>query len=137
MAAERLVDYRRLERLGVVGAEEPPGRRGRERDVQELLVALALDELLAAAVGRDRLADPAHLAAGVSLDEVLPGRDDPGRVRTDLRHVGEEHLLGLTVQRVPEELDLAGRDDDEHRLALRDPLADERRDAVEKPWSPA
>ena len=40
--------------------------------------------------------------------------------------------VGLAVQRIPEELDLAGRDDDEHRLALRDPLADERRDAVDE-----
>jgi hypothetical protein len=132
MAAERLVDHRRLERLGVIGAQESPARRGRKGDVQELLVALALDELLAAAVGRDRLADSTYLAAGVLFDEVLPGRDDPRRVRTDLRHVGKEHLRGLAVQRIPEELDLAGRDDDEHRLALRDPLANKRRDAVDE-----
>ena len=45
-------------------------------------MALALDQLGRAAVGPDRLADPAHRAPGAAffVDELLPGGDDARRV---------------------------------------------------------
>ena len=57
-----LVDHGGAERGGVVRAEEPPGLVVVERDVEQVLVALAFDELVGPAVRRDRLADAAHPA---------------------------------------------------------------------------
>ena len=80
VAAKRLLDHRAGELRDVVGTEEPPRRRVGERDVQERLVPLALDELVGGALRPDRLADSPHrpVVAQMLLDELLPGRDDPG-----------------------------------------------------------
>ena len=50
----------RIQRPDVVGTQEPEGRRGGERDVDQAFVALALDELGVAATGPDRFADAAQ-----------------------------------------------------------------------------
>ena len=78
---------------------------------------LALDELDRRALGPDRFADSAHrtVDAQVLVDEILPGRDDPGRVRPDFGHVGEVDVVGRAVKRLAQQRDLVGRDDDEHR----------------------
>jgi hypothetical protein len=100
MAAEGLGDHPVVERRRVVGAEEPPRRRVGERQVEQPLVPLAFDELVAASSGPDRLSDPTDGPVGTQVvcNEPLPGRDDPGGVCADVGHVGEEHCVGVAVQ---------------------------------------
>ena len=76
-------------------SSEKPRRIG-EGEVEQRLVALALDELVGAALGPDRLADAPQPAprAGVRVDELAPRRDDARGVDADLGHVGEGHPLG-------------------------------------------
>ena len=65
-----------------------------EGEVEQRLVALALDELVGAALRPDRLADAAQPAPapGVGVDELAPRGDDARRVGADLGHVGEGHV---------------------------------------------
>ena len=58
MTAAALGNHRGVKRGGVVGAHKRPSRPASEGDVQEVLVALALDELVRRAPGGDRLAHP-------------------------------------------------------------------------------
>jgi hypothetical protein len=58
MAAAGLLEDVLRKRLRVVRADEPERVRVGEGEVQERLVPLALDELVRAALGEDRLADP-------------------------------------------------------------------------------
>ena len=99
-----------------------------EREVEQGLVAVALDELRGAALRMDRLADPAQGAARAAVGghEVPPGRDDARRVRADVGHVGEQDVVGIAAERVAQRLDLGRADDDERRLAGRDAVAEER-----------
>ena len=91
VASPRLLDDLGGQGLDVVRADEPE-RRIREREVEQRLVPLALDELVARAGGPDRLADAAQgQIRRVRAHELLPGWDDPGRVGADLLHVGEPH----------------------------------------------
>jgi hypothetical protein len=78
-------------------------------------VALALDELVGAALSPDRLADapqPAS-AAGVGVDELAPGGDDARRVDADLGHVGEVTRSAALARALAQTRDLRGADDDE------------------------
>jgi hypothetical protein len=128
VASPRLRDDVCRDRPGVVRAEEPEGPRVTEREVEERLVPLAFHQLVGLAVCRDRLAYPPHPHAGrgVPVDEVLPGGDDPRRIASDLRHVGEEDAVALAAELRAEAVDLARRDDDEGRLARRHPGPYER-----------
>ena len=120
MVPLRLLDDLRIERRDVVRAEEPERRRAGKREVEERFVPMALGELGIASPGPDRLADPAdRLSAGpVFVHELPPGRDDARRVRADLRHVGEEHVVRVFAERVLQARDLLGGEDDEYGLAL-------------------
>jgi hypothetical protein len=91
-------------------------------------VALALDELSRLSLRADRLADPAQLNArpALGVDELLPERQDPGRVVTDPRHVQEVGAVGATQGRA-KPVDLRLGDHDERWLARRKALVDERR----------
>ena len=92
---------------GVVGAQQPPGRHAGEGQVEQGLVALALDQLGRGALGPDGLADPPSVAAAVGGGhEVAPGGDDPGRVGPDLGHVGERDPVGVAAQGRPQQPDL-------------------------------
>ena len=77
--------------VDVVRAQQPEVRGAREGEVEQRLVALALDELVGAALGPDRLADAPQPAPspGVGVDELAPRRDDARGVDADLGHVGE------------------------------------------------
>jgi hypothetical protein len=126
------------ERCGVVGAGEPEVGGVGEGEVQQALVALALHELVGAALGPDRLADAAQGPPGrlVAIDELAPRGDDPRRVGADGGHVLEldvagGHVLeldvaGIAVERSPQPVDLRGADDHEDRLAPGHRRADER-----------
>ncbi len=118
-----VVEGRRVERT-----EEAPGRRAAEGEVEQRLVLSALGELLAGTLCPDRLSDPAR---GMSLAhvlgrELLPERDDPGRVEADPLHVGEEHALAVAVQRLADQVELPSGDGDEDCLACVQALADVR-----------
>ena len=99
------------------GQSEPPGRRVGEGEVEQRLVALALDEL--GWCGRARSARRSLAPAPAAVRRrTAPGRDDPGRVAADLRHVGEPHPRRRRRGRAPRAAAFAlGRGDrDEHRL---------------------
>ena len=116
------------ERVGVVRADEPERGGVGEGEVEQGLVAMALDELRGAALRMDRLADAAQGAAraGVLGHEVPPRRDDPRRVRADVGHVGEEDVVGIAAERLAQGVDLGPADDDERRIAGREAVAKER-----------
>src|SRR5690349_1253187 len=101
MAAPGLVEHLVIELARVVWAQQPPRLALTERDVEQRLVPLALDQLIARAPIPDRLADSAQpFAAGAMLiHEVAPRRDDARWVRSDLGHVCEQHLVRVLVQR--------------------------------------
>ena len=92
------------EPLRVVGAQQRPRRRGREGEVQQRLVALALHDLGRRAAGPDRLADAdrRRMAAGVRSHEVAPGADDPARVAPERLHVGEADAPRVGPERHPQ-----------------------------------
>jgi hypothetical protein len=126
MAAVGLLDDVGVQRVDVVGAQQPEVLGAREGEVEQRLVALALDELVGAALRPDRLADapqPAPLS-GVGVDELAPGGDDARGVGADVGHDGERHALGLGSELVAQAGDPGGADDDEDRLAGRDRVAD-------------
>lgn len=134
MAGLGLGDHVGVELHGVVGADQVEVRGGGEGDVEQRLMALALDELGRAALGPDRLADPAHRAtqAGVRVDELLPGGDDARRIGAQLGHVGEHDLLGVGAEALAQQVDLRGPDGDHDRLAGGDSVADERSGLVDE-----
>jgi len=125
--AARLFEHRRVERLGVVRAEEPPGRAAGEGEVEQRLVPLALGELGRRPLGPDRLADPAHAPPGRRApgDELAPGRDDAGRVRAHLGHVREPDTARGVAELLPQQADLGRVDDDERGLVGLDRVAKE------------
>jgi hypothetical protein len=115
-----------VEGVDVVRAQQPEVLGALEGEVEQGLVALALDERLGAAVGPDRLADAPQPPAltGVGIDELAPRGDDARRVDADVGHVGEGHSLGLASELLAQPGDPGRADDDEDRLAGRDRLAD-------------
>src|SRR5689334_20146624 len=87
-------DHLRGKAMDVVRAEKPPRSAGCERGVEQRFVTLALDHLNGGAVGPDRLANAAQTKGGrVSVDKILPGRNDSRWVGPDLGHVGELNLV--------------------------------------------
>jgi hypothetical protein len=134
MAGLRLRDDVAVELHRVVGAQQVKVRSVGEGDVEQCLVALALDELGRAAVRPDRLADPAHRAPGgrVRVDELLPGGDDARRVGPELGHVREHDPVGVVTEACAQQRDLLRRDRDHDRLAGGDRIADERRGLVDE-----
>jgi hypothetical protein len=89
-------------------------------------VALALDQLGRGARGPDGLADPPGVAAAVGDgDEVAPGRDDAGRVGSDVGHVGERDQVGVAAEGRPQQPDLGRAHHHQDRLAGGDAVADE------------
>ena len=93
------LDHSFIERDRVVRAHEPEVGIGKG-EVQERLVTLALGHLVGAPARPDRLADPANrpIVDRVGGEEVLPGRDDPGRVHADFTHVREQDVFGITAE---------------------------------------
>jgi hypothetical protein len=55
-------------------------------------VALALHELGRAPVGPDRLAGTTQASAGLLVQKLAPGRDDPCGVSPDIGHVRPGHV---------------------------------------------
>src|SRR5437764_774705 len=108
-----------------------PSRAGRRRSASRSSSrpTSAISQTTARAGGPDRLADAAqgHVRR-VRAHELLPGGDDPRRVRADPLHVGEPHRLRVRAELLPEPVDLRLRDDHERGLALLHALADERSD---------
>ncbi len=91
---------------------------------------LALAQLGATASGPDRFPDTPDRSAGpaVLVHEVLPGRDDPRRVATQLAHVSEDDIVGVTPQRAGERLETRLRHGHHHRLTDTYSLGDKRDD---------
>src|SRR5581483_10368925 len=134
MRALRLLQHGRIEQPDVVRAEERPGGTARKREVEERLVAVALDELVGAPSGPDRLADAANrpVLAEMVPHEAAPRRDDARRVLPELAHVGVPDAFVLAGERLAQQLDLPRVDDDERRLAPLEPLAQEAGGAVDE-----
>jgi hypothetical protein len=83
-------------------------------------VQLALLQLVRLALGPDRLADAAHAAAArarVLRQEAGPGGNDPRRVPAHNLHVLQMHVARPLAQRLPQQLELARADHDQHGLA--------------------
>jgi hypothetical protein len=116
VAAARFVDDVPVERRRVVGTHQSEAAAPGEGDVQQRLMALALDELGRAAFRPDRFPDPPQGTVPVLAYEVAPCRDDASRVRSHICHVGEEHLTGISLEPLPKKVDLSRADDDEHGL---------------------
>ena len=95
-----LLDDVGAEGVDVVGAQQPEVLGAREGEVEQRLVALALDELVGAALRPDRLADAPQAAplAGMGVDELAPRGDDARGVGADVGHVGEGHVLGRRLR---------------------------------------
>ena len=129
VASARLGDDPGVERARVVRTDEPPGRPGVKRKVEERLMPLALDQLRRAATDRDRLADPARAAAVSqgSIGELAPGWDDPGGVRAEIGHVGERDPVGVASERLPQQVDLGRAHRDQHRLVGLEAVPNEAR----------
>ena len=75
----------------------------------------------------DRLANPPQplSAARVRIDEVLPRRDDVGRIGAHLRHVLEMDAIGIGPEPGRQRGDLGCPDHHQDRLGCRHPLPDE------------
>jgi hypothetical protein len=129
VVSPRLLDDGRIEGLEIVGTRQPPCRRLGEGEIEQRLMALALDDLVRGSARPDGLADAPKTppGGGVLGDELAPRRDDPPRVGADLGHVREPHGVGVTAQLRSQLLDLLVAHDDEDRLVRLDGLADERR----------
>ncbi len=97
-------------------------------------MALALDELGAAAPGPDRFADaPDGRAVRCGHpEEALPLGDDPSGIAAKRVHVEEAHVLARAVQRILDERDPRLSDGDEDRLTGVEPILDEGHGAGEK-----
>ena len=131
VAAARLVDDGLVERRHVVGTQQPEVARVGEREIEQRLVELALDQLGRAASGPDRLADAAD-RAGVGAREVAPGGDDPRRVVAQHGHVDELDAAGVGADLAAQRGDALRTDRDEHRLASGKPFAEEGHGAGEE-----
>jgi hypothetical protein len=128
VVAPGLVDDLGVEGLDVVGAQQPQRGHVAERQVHQRLVALALDQLGAGAVGADRLADAAQQPVGRAVleHEALPHRQEPGGVAAQPGDVGEEQLLVLVAQLGAQHVDLLGAEHHEDRDPGAEPALDER-----------
>ena len=98
-----------------------------EGDVDERLVLHARTDLVRRASGEDRFTDDPHPPRVVLVHECPEyPRDDPVRVATGVGHVDEAHVGDVGPERRAEFTESRLRNGDEHRLALREPLAHER-----------
>ena len=115
VVVQRGLEHLVREPLRVVGAQQRPRRRGREGEVQQRLVALALHDLGRRAAGPDRLADADRhgVAAGVLAHEVAPGADDAARVAPERLHVGEADAARVGAERHPQHARAGDRERDE------------------------
>jgi hypothetical protein len=111
-----LLQHLVAEGAGVVGAEQRPGGAGREGDVEQGLVALALIQRRGAAGRPDRFADAAGGAAAAFVDELAPEGDDPGGVAAQLPHVDEADALRVLAELAFEQLRLVRPDRDQGRF---------------------
>ncbi len=95
---------------------------------------VALVELGRCTSRPDRLSDAAQRRgrAGMTGDEPLPGGNDPRRILADHAHVGEEHAIGVAVERRPQIVDLGAADHHECRLVGLESIQQERGRAVEE-----
>jgi hypothetical protein len=118
MGAHGLVNHLGTERLDVVGAHQPPRRRLGERDVEQRLVAVTLDDLGGSTRRPDRLTDAAHRTAvrGVRVKELAPGGDDPRGIAPHRRHICEEDVVAGPNDDRPEQVDVGFAHHHEGRL---------------------
>src|SRR5436305_2079350 len=106
MRAEDPTEHLVGESRAVVRAEQRaacPGA-GRESEVEQVLVALALVDLGGVATGPDRFADAPSRAAGLGGEKVAPEGNNPSRVAPDLLDRDEIHPLGARAKLGPEQL---------------------------------
>jgi hypothetical protein len=134
MAACGLLQHRLGQRVSVVRAQQPQRGVGLDRQVQQRLVQLALDELGRPPTGPDRLTDASHrpVPAAALVDERPPRGDDPSRVGAELSHVDVLHAWRVGADRGLQLHQPGQRDGDEHRLPQRDRVEHERHGAGEE-----
>ena len=81
-------------------------------------MALAFEQRDRVTLRPHRLTDAAQpLRRRVGVDEVLPGRDDPAGVGTNIGHVGEDHARGGVAELVAQAVDLGAGHHHERGLA--------------------
>ena len=127
VAPASLFDNRRIQGCRVVGAEEPPWIAGRKGRVEQRFVPLAFGELVRAAPVPDRLSDSPEPPAGAAMPghEVAPGRDDPGRVGPDSRHVRKKDGIGIRTELRSQHCNLRCALDHQHGLSRLETAAHE------------
>ncbi len=133
VAASRLRDHISVERICVVGAQQPPGRSFGERHIEKGLVTLAFDQLRGTAARPDRLTDASQTATWVLAHEVVPSGDDASRIVPHVGHVGEVHGVGIPAETLPQQVDLFLAHHHERGLVGRQPIADERERSGDEP----
>ena len=101
MAPMGFLDDVLAEPLRVVRTDQPERELRIDRDIQQGLMQLTLEEFFGASTGPDRLADASHRLAipGVAVQELLPGGDDARWVAAQLAHVDESDFGGRASRR--------------------------------------
>ena len=134
MGAPRLREDLLLELAHVVGTEQPERGLGRDRDVEQRLVELALTHLAGPSARPDRFADTTHRLAlhRALIDELLPRGNDPSGVATQLAHVDETDAVREHSELIAQPRQAGADDADHDRLPGQDPFTHERRCAGEE-----
>ena len=131
----RRSDHVVVESLHVVWAQKAPRLTAIEGEVEQGLVALALGQLLVAALRPDRFPDAPYGAAVecTLIQEAAPTRNDARRIAAQHVHVRELDARGIVSQRLLQQLDSVAGDSHKHGFLAGKRLADERQRAAEEP----
>jgi hypothetical protein len=112
------------EAADVVRAQQPPRLAVVEGEVEQRLVAPALDQLGVAAPGPGRLADAEPRSAARRGHELAPGGDDARGIAAEALHVGEAHAVDVGPEPSAQQRDLVLGHGREDRAAAVDRLAE-------------
>ena len=123
----------------VVRADQRERARGREGQVEERFVPLALGNLLRRPPCPDRLSDPVErlAAAAMAGNEVVPHGNDASGVPAGRLHVDEFDASRSGAEPAAQSLLARREDGDEHWLVALDRACHERQDGGTKSCSPA
>src|SRR5690348_4132312 len=95
-----------------------------DREVQQCFMQLALGNLGFAPADPDRLPDTADGLIIVAIEELLPRRDDAGRVAADGSHVQHSDPLGVIAEFLAELAEPRFGEDDHNRLLAGQAIPD-------------
>jgi hypothetical protein len=103
----------------VIGADEPEGEILREGGIQQRLMPLAFDQLVRAALRKDRLADTPQPTPFplVGDHELIPSRNDPTGIGAYISHIRKLDALRISSEFPSESIDLSRTHHNQRRLA--------------------